>query len=448
MDKWLYIPVEVKVRELQAKLLLAKFAALQGYNVIIGRKSELLNIIYWLPRGIFFGMWVPVNFKSLYARLKAKGFKTTGLDEEGLVIFSDEIYTKIRLSKETLSYVDTFFVWGEYQASIVKPLTNENTKISLAGNLRFDLLRPEMRALLKPEADIIKSRHGRIVLIVSSFAFSNHFSGAEAYMEAQKKSKIIQTPEDELFFRQYMALQDKNFEYFIKAVPELAKSFPDYTFIIRPHPAEKISVWEECAGKNSNIIIDSSGNVHSWIVASECIIHHFCTTALEAFAAGIPALAYRPFKDPQLESDLPYWGSIEIDDEKELILQLEDILGGNVQNMALRRQEKLPLLKTYIQNLDGTLCVDRMLEELNSLKVEAERFLHIKLAIFTLRNLIITILKWLKNAVLRTGNSPYIDHKFSKFTKEEIEFVFRSIPGAGDIKIESISPFCYRIRKT
>lgn len=90
--KWLYIPVEVKVCELQAKLLLAKFAALRGYKVVIGRKSELLDAIHWLPRGIFFGMWVPYNFAKLYKRLKNAGFATTGLDEEGLVTFSDEIY--------------------------------------------------------------------------------------------------------------------------------------------------------------------------------------------------------------------------------------------------------------------------------------------------------------------------------------------------------------------
>ncbi|PZP54506.1 MAG: hypothetical protein DI586_09715 [Micavibrio aeruginosavorus] len=447
MDKWLYIPVEVKVRELQAKLLLAKFAASQGYNVVIGRKSEILDIIHWLPRGIFFGMWVPVNFKSLYARLKFKGFKTTGLDEEGLVIFSDEIYTKIRLSKETLSYVDTFFAWGEYQANIVKRLTNENTKISLVGNLRFDLLRPEMRALLKPEADIIKRNHGRIVLIVSSFAFSNHFSGAEAYMTAQKKSKIIQTPEDEAFFRRYMELQDKNFEYFIKAIPELAKKFPEHTFIIRPHPSEKISVWEDCAQKSGNIKIDNTGNVHAWIVASECIVHHFCTTALEAFAANIPAVAYRPFKDSELESDLPYWGSLEVDCESELVLQLNDILVGNTKRIDLRRQEKLPVLKTYIQNLDSALCVERIIEEVRGLEVEPESFVDLKLRFFYIRNKVMTALKWLKASLLRKGCSAYIDHKFPKFTKEEIELVFQSIPGDIDLKIEPIASYCYRIRK-
>ncbi len=447
MSKWLYIPVEVKVRELQAKLLLAKFAALQGYDVVIGRKSELLDIISWLPRGIFFGMWVPVNFKDVYSRLKAKGFKTTGLDEEGLVTFSDEIYARIRLSRETLKHVDTFFAWGGYHADVIKNFTTDATKISPVGNLRFDLLRPEMRSLLMPDVQVIKEKHGRIVLIVSSFAFSNHFSGAEAYMEAQKKSKIIQTPEDELFFRRYMALQDKNFEYFIKSIPVLAETFPDHTFVIRPHPAEKISVWEECAAQSDNIVIDHSGNVHAWIVASDCIVHHFCTTALEAFAAGTPAIAYRPFKDEVLESDLPYWGSIEVDQENDLVIQLKNILDDNTDAMDQRRREKLPLLKNYIENLDGHLCVERILKELNELQTASSRFAPLQFMILSMRIRIRTVLKSFKSFLLGKGGSAYIDHKFSTFTKEEIEFVFQSIPGNADIKIKKIAPFCFRIQK-
>jgi surface carbohydrate biosynthesis protein len=447
MHKWLYIPVEVKVRELQAKLLLAKYAAANGYKVVIGRKSELLKAINWLPPGIFFGMWVPVNFKDLYKGLKDRGFYTTGLDEEGLVTFSDKIYANFRLSKETLSHVDKFFSWGEWHTSLVKEYASPRTQILNVGNLRFDLLRPELRALLNPEADKIKEKYGKIILVISSFAFSNHFSGAEKYMEAQKKSKVIQTPEDEAFFREYIALQDQNFKSYLKAIPALANAFPNYTFIIRPHPAENVQVWEECRKDFPNVFIENEGNVHAWIIASSCIIHHFCTTALEACAAEVPSISYRTFKNPAVESELPYIGSAEANNEQQLIEKLRAVTEGDNQEIIEKRNATKPLLKRHIHNIDGLLAVEQIINALEEFSFKESSLSRIRLLLFTIASSVVSYLKYIKALILTGKNQSYIDHKFSTLEKNEIEHVFKQMPMDMPGTIKKISPMCFFIEK-
>ena len=49
----LIIPCETQARELDAKLLLACFAAERGFTVIVGSKKEINKRIARLPRSIF-----------------------------------------------------------------------------------------------------------------------------------------------------------------------------------------------------------------------------------------------------------------------------------------------------------------------------------------------------------------------------------------------------------
>ncbi len=53
MEKRLYIPVETKNREFDAKLLAACTAAESGYTVVLGYKKQLLKHLEELPPGIF-----------------------------------------------------------------------------------------------------------------------------------------------------------------------------------------------------------------------------------------------------------------------------------------------------------------------------------------------------------------------------------------------------------
>ena len=154
---YLYIPVEIKVRELHGKLLLAMFAAEAGLKVIFGRQKELRKRLSSLPPGIYLDKSVAVSKERWFERFRNLGNTVLAWDEEGLVI-QEEQYVKSRFSKKSFQQVDLFFSWGQAQRDILtREVTEDKHKILLAGNPRFDMLRPELRQFYALAA---KDTHG------------------------------------------------------------------------------------------------------------------------------------------------------------------------------------------------------------------------------------------------------------------------------------------------
>ena len=129
----LYLHVEVSVRELDSKLLLATLAASRGHNIIV---SDLSGII----RGLRFKALSPGIFhtKSLaptYNRLKLheslieKGFKITSIDEEGcLAEYGYNTFANIRYSKKTVEQASAIFGWGSEDTDTLKQIYSESSK--------------------------------------------------------------------------------------------------------------------------------------------------------------------------------------------------------------------------------------------------------------------------------------------------------------------------------
>jgi surface carbohydrate biosynthesis protein len=82
----IYLPIEVKVRELEGKVLLALAAAERGHTVILGEKKDTINMAKkgHLPPGIVHDKSLtPGEYKLInYKQLKEHGHLVTSQDEE------------------------------------------------------------------------------------------------------------------------------------------------------------------------------------------------------------------------------------------------------------------------------------------------------------------------------------------------------------------------------
>ncbi len=65
-QRYLYIPIEIKKRELQAKAILAYYAALEGYQVILGQSTVIEKICKYCPAGIFLGTSIVKQHRKLF----------------------------------------------------------------------------------------------------------------------------------------------------------------------------------------------------------------------------------------------------------------------------------------------------------------------------------------------------------------------------------------------
>ena len=51
-----YLPIEIKDREFLSKLLFSRYLISENYDVIIGRKHEINQIVQFSKPGIYFGI--------------------------------------------------------------------------------------------------------------------------------------------------------------------------------------------------------------------------------------------------------------------------------------------------------------------------------------------------------------------------------------------------------
>jgi surface carbohydrate biosynthesis protein len=265
--RWLILPIETKVRELDGKLLLAATAAERGWAVILGQVERIVGNTLHLPGVVlekdgYFG-------NPRIGPFLASGKRVCALDEEGLVYLNSDDYCRRRLDRQNLHRLDRVFVWGQQQShDILEHVSGLEDKLVLSGNPRFDLLRPELRAYYAPAAAQLNDHFGQFVLVNTNFADCNHFMGADWVIANLRNNRFITNAEQEANERAFMKYQRQILDHFVTLVRTLATSFPEHTIVVRPHPSEDHGTWREATSSLNNVTVIHEGDVNSWLLAA------------------------------------------------------------------------------------------------------------------------------------------------------------------------------------
>lgn len=362
----LYLPVEVKNRELHAKLLLAKHAAEHGFNVILGRKNDLNELVARMPPGIYFGLGAFENFRQFFARLKARGFVVVVNEEEGLVTYSDSMYIDMRVSRDTLAQLDELFTWGDENQRVLSTAFPEFAdRFKVTGNPRFELLKAENRKVYAAEMDEIRRQYGRYVLICTSFSAINHFDPKLDYLASLIQKKTLRSAESIENFKRYCEVKKTILADLLQAIPRLAALDDSINIVVRPHPSENMDLYRAFARQFPNVHVDARFSVHPWIIAADALIHHYCTTSIEALAAGTPRFALRSARDPLSEKEVPFGCSSVCVTVDELLERVAAVLRDNgdaAGDASLRR-----VYARYVANIDDHSAAEAIVARLASL---------------------------------------------------------------------------------
>lgn len=369
MEKRLYIPVETKNREFDAKLLLACTAAESGYTVVIGYKKQLLKHLDELPPGIFFDKSLPLDKLQKFVHYKKLGHKLVAHDEEGLAPFSLEEYQRRRqYCNASLEHCEYMLAWGEWQADFIRakaPLFQE--KVVATGHPRVDLTRKELRGFYQEEVEQLLAQYGRFLLLNTNFSFGNHFYGEGGFVEALEAAGKIRDEVHRQFYLGIQHHQERLFEEFVSMIKALRERFPGMTIIVRPHPSENHEKWCEVLPEHEKIIVKHEGNVLPWLMAAQAVIHNSCTTGIEAYLLERPVIAYLPVRNEAFEGYLA-------NPLSELALTREELL----KTVARYLEKGLPpqpdsqkqaLAKQHITGLDGALSSDRIVKLLDTVVI-------------------------------------------------------------------------------
>jgi surface carbohydrate biosynthesis protein len=359
--KWLYMPFEIAVREVDAKLLLAVHAVNSGYHVVFGSKA-VLRLLHALPRGA-------ILYKSshpAFADFRRLGHRIVVHDEEGLVLLSeDEAYR--RAATESLEHVDLYLCWGQAQKAIVEKAARDSGfgyPVVAVGHPRIDLLHSRFRP-------IGRQRGGRPrILVNTKLAEYNHARGYDGWLDILVRSRVVRSADELAFRKRQRDYKERLFGHYVSLIRYLAGTFRDCEVMVRPHPAENVSVWKEICSGLENVVVTNAEPVTYWIKQSSVTIHTACTTGIESALLGCPAISFHPENGQEFHSELPELVSIAASSREEVAAVVASYVANDRRESE--RENSVPphaveMLSRHIANMGTGDSYASILDEIDRL---------------------------------------------------------------------------------
>lgn len=326
----LLFPIETAVRELPYKLVLSAKFAQAGYECYLGAKGQINRLFEEVsPFAYFDKGYHPGVSEQIYKKIKAHGGLIINLDEEGGVDFEDNSTLSHRYDDTVFNKCDLIFLWGQRQYDFLQHTksTFREDKVVVSGHPRFDLLKPQFRALYENDVKSLKKRYGEYILVCTNMGFGNNIRGDD-FVRSNYGDRIHRIEEmiafDKLKVSAYVSVGKRlSFELSCKIV-------------IRPHPEERKETYTNALKGLRNVSVIHENSVVPWIIACKTMIHPDCTTGIESAMLGklpISFLPGDPAKNARLTT-LPVKLSHRFQNEDELIGFLTTTESNNKFNDA------------------------------------------------------------------------------------------------------------------
>ncbi len=332
MKKILYLPIEIKKRELLPKLFLGLSALNKGFNFVIGNKTSIFAATNFFGPGIYFYKSMNFNDTNHIKSIKKKNNIYVVHDEESGVTHSTSQtfnnFINIRSSEENLKLIDRFYTWGNFDhAAWIKKYQKYKNKFKMTGSPRLDLCIPKVNEhFLSDEIKQIKRKYKKYILFISS--------GISSDVELKNIFK-----QDKFFFRFKNKIeklnrinQMKNLrKYFvnsIKLIDYISKKFNNINIVIRPHPNENLKDWKkEIKYLNKNVILDSTDkDITTLIKNSECVIHNSSFSGIQASLLKKPIIVFSPKKITLNKRNFPNKLGYKANSEKKVCQLIKKII--------------------------------------------------------------------------------------------------------------------------
>jgi surface carbohydrate biosynthesis protein len=282
------ISIENKVRELDGKLWLALNLIDRGYEVTIGPSWEIKPSLEEINPDVYFAKDVGDGNIEFFKSLRNAGIAVCGIPPETGVNSSVDSFIENR--KDILHYMDAYFAWGHipktafqshYERSLLK------SKVKITGNPRFDLVTKNLRSFYKKSAEELNKQYCDYLLINTNFGLANPAGSREDTYSKQKELYPDIDP-------YYEGIRGSRVLYsFIELVFYLLSNDIEENIVIRPHPGEDHSTYQNIFEPFDDVYVRHYGDVRSWIAASSGVLHYDCTTGIEAALMETPVLSYQ-----------------------------------------------------------------------------------------------------------------------------------------------------------
>jgi surface carbohydrate biosynthesis protein len=288
-----YMEIELRAREFEARALLALHAAARGLDVVLGQKAILSAIGYGrLPAGMVLVKTMNGNDVAKIRGASKAGHMVVVLDEEAFGGCGKRaLWLRLNTDPVALARTDLVIAQGdEYFDLLTSVFPDAAARTLVRGNPRIDLYRPEFR---KPSGDLAP----RKILICSQSQVSNPRGLSFPDLIGLHMRGV---PMGEDIGRDVIAGTKEVIAFEISMIPQLqavaatlARSSPETPILFRPHPAEDSTLWEQALAPFPNITVSSAGSMTDALQDAKALIYvRGCATGLEAHLQGVPIIRF------------------------------------------------------------------------------------------------------------------------------------------------------------
>ena len=298
-------PIETLTRELDSKLVIAVALAAQGCRSVVGHKEIMKSLassserIIWQGKAIFSAG----SNTHLADRLAARRSAIMFIHDEGgmhqVKTWPYHVLKTHRVEYLRQRNVDRVCVWGERQKGVLADYATELGKvIKVTGTPKFDLCSPNYSWVTKNKNEEKRATHGPYILACTRFSTAAHSQGQEDTFRRKLNPALwpanLSTDEiADLWFAKWQR-DVHDFADFVILTKAIARNYPHYRLILRPHPSENLDFYKYAFASFKNVFVTREDSVIPWIRSAEVVVHSNCTTGIEAVLAGRPVLNLLP----------------------------------------------------------------------------------------------------------------------------------------------------------
>jgi len=368
----LYLPVEVKAREFQTKVLLATLAAQKGLTIVLGSTwSFYMNKYADLPPGIIlFKTANHLDYQLLTQAVK-NGHMTALLDEEAFGRSDGEEVFKLNCSASSLALIDLIFLQGEAQKqTLVGWLPEAAKKAVVTGNPKSDLLKDRFRGTDAIVSSALDKLEEKVILICLMSGNINN-AKRDFFVCAESTLSLSGIPLNTDLGRSQINAFSECVEFELSMLPQITKvitavaeSFPNKTIVVRPHPVEEVDLWSSSFDQFRNVRVTNSGALTDWLPHTSAMIYIAgCSSGLESYLYGIPSIR---FDGDGLISDTHAGVSSLINmpasRPEDVLAHLNEVLGkGYMGNPSPTEKETV---ERYLTSPKDSLAAESLVKEL------------------------------------------------------------------------------------
>ena len=299
MFSLVYLPIEIKHRELPSRLLMAHYLLHAGYAVVIGNQWSLSANHENLAEGLFlFKSMNAVQARSMATARKA-GHVIVASDEGALGAVDEEGFLR-EVTNLAAENCDLFLSQSPTHADIVeRKFPGLRGRVHVVGNPRLELFLPELRHVLSdPRTQALRP----YLLFVTNYGTINSlWAGERDPMEIAQLSGAFDGPERESKMRNFsaaLAWERTNYQALLDVAKWTARHVKGLNIIVLPDPGERPYHWEHAMAGLPNVTVVSRSDPHPWIANAALVVHTGSAAVVEAVLLDTPVLNLLPQDHP------------------------------------------------------------------------------------------------------------------------------------------------------